>query len=121
MTDVYLLNVAVADLLFIVTLPLIIYNEKHDWSMGSVVCKAVRVVLAVMVAFIVYHLPYNVALLYHTVALFQQRECEVGKVILTTLTTTRSVAYFHWCLNPILYPFIGVKIRNHFRKILEDL
>lgn len=39
MTDVYLLNVAVADLLFIVALPLIIYNEQHDWSMGSVVCK----------------------------------------------------------------------------------
>ncbi|CAB1335022.1 unnamed protein product [Coregonus sp. 'balchen'] len=42
MTDVYLLNVAVADLLFILALPLIIYNEQHDWSMGSAVCKALR-------------------------------------------------------------------------------
>ncbi|XP_041702857.1 C-C chemokine receptor type 6-like [Coregonus clupeaformis] len=258
MTDVYLLNVAVADLLFIVALPLIIYNEQHYWSMGSVACKvlrgaysinlysgmlllacisgdryisivqarryfglhsrtliysrlictaiwalaialsvptviynerveetiwpeetitvcqaqfesnrtarlikvlvpslqvamgfflpllvmvlcyasivwtllraqsnqrqkAVRVVLAVVVVFIVCHLPYNVALLYHTVALFQQRECEVEKVILTTLTITRSLAYLHCCLNPILYAFIGVKFRSHFRKILEDL
>nr|XP_046165314.1 C-C chemokine receptor type 6-like [Oncorhynchus gorbuscha] len=258
MTDVYLLNVAVADLLFIVALPLIIYNEQHDWSMGSVACKAlrgaysinlysgmlllacisgdryisivqarrsfglrsknliysrlictaiwalaialsvptviynerveetillegtitvcqeqfqsnrtarlmkvlvpslqvamgfflpllamvlcyasilwtllraqstqrhkaVRVILAVVLVFIVCHLPYNVVLLYHTVALFQQRECEVEKIILTTLTITRSLAYLHCCLNPILYAFIGVKFRSHFRKILEDL
>ncbi|XP_029569700.1 C-C chemokine receptor type 6 [Salmo trutta] len=258
MTDVYLLNVAVADLLFIVALPLIIYNEQHDWSMGSVVCKAlrgaysinlysgmlllacisgdryisvvqarrsfglrsrtliysrlictaiwtlaialsiptviynerveennrlgktivvcqvqfesnktarlikvlvpslqvtmgfflpilvmvlcyasiiwtllrahstqrhkaVRVVLAVVVVFILCHLPYNMTLLYHTVALFQQRECEGEKVILTALTATKSVAYLHCCLNPILYAFIGVKFRNHFRKILADL
>ncbi|XP_029586383.1 C-C chemokine receptor type 6-like [Salmo trutta] len=258
MTDVYLLNVAVADLLFIMALPLIIYNEQHDWSMGSVACKAfrgaysinlysgmlllacisrdryisivqarrsfglrsqnliysrlictaiwalaialsvptviynerveetillegtitvcqaqfqsnrtarlmkvlvpslqvamgfflpllamvicyasilwtllraqstqrhkaVRVVLAVVVVFIVCHLPYNVVLLYHTVALFQQRECEVENILLTTLTITRSLAYLHCCLNPILYAFIGVKFRSRFRKILEDL
>ncbi|KAK6304259.1 hypothetical protein J4Q44_G00248450 [Coregonus suidteri] len=258
MTDMYLLNVAVADLLFIVALPLIIYNEQHDWSMGSAVCKALRgaysinlysgmlllacisgdryisivqarrsfglrsrtliysrlictaiwalavalsiptviynerveetnwlgetitvcqeqfksnesarlmkvlvpslqvamgfflpllvmvlcyasiiltllrahstqrhkamrVVIAVVVVFIMCHLPYNVALLYHTVALFKERECKKEKVILTTLTITRSVAYLHCCLNPILYAFIGVKFRNHFRKILEDL
>lgn len=83
--------------------------------------KAVRVVLAVVVVFIVCHLPYNMTLLYHTVALFQQRECEGEKVILTALTATKSVAYLHCCLNPILYAFIGVKFRNHFRKILADL
>ncbi|GLD69820.1 C-C chemokine receptor type 6-like protein [Lates japonicus] len=34
MTDVYLLNVAIADLLFVVALPLIVYNELTSWSMG---------------------------------------------------------------------------------------
>nr|UFP78246.1 C-C motif chemokine receptor 6 [Plecoglossus altivelis] len=39
MTDVYLLNVAFADLLFVLALPLIIYNERNAWSMGHIACK----------------------------------------------------------------------------------
>ncbi|KAL2099154.1 hypothetical protein ACEWY4_005634 [Coilia grayii] len=259
MTDVYLINVAVADLIFVVALPLIIYNEHYDWSMGTVACKllrgtysinlysstlllacisgdryvaivqarrsfgvrpyrlvysrlvcltiwslavilsvptviynqryeehfnetktvecnfkfhdndsdtakvmkvlvpsmqisvgfflpllvmgfcyssimatllraqnfgrhkAVRVVLAVVIVFVICHLPYNVALLYHTVNLFKQRLCRTEKIILVTVTVMRSVAYLHCCLNPFLYAFIGVKFRNHFQKILLDV
>ncbi|XP_012682168.2 C-C chemokine receptor type 6-like, partial [Clupea harengus] len=42
MTDVYLLNVAVADVLFVVVLPLIIYNEQNNWAMGVIACKVLR-------------------------------------------------------------------------------
>ena len=42
MTDVYLLHVAVADVLFAVVLPLIIYNEQNNWAMGVVACKVLR-------------------------------------------------------------------------------
>ncbi|XP_063078210.1 C-C chemokine receptor type 6-like [Engraulis encrasicolus] len=42
MTDVYLLNVAVADVFFVVVLPLIVFNEQHDWSMGHGACKFLR-------------------------------------------------------------------------------
>ncbi|XP_031437643.2 C-C chemokine receptor type 6-like [Clupea harengus] len=42
MTDVYLLHVAVADVLFAVVLPLIIYNEQNNWAMGVVACKILR-------------------------------------------------------------------------------
>lgn len=42
MTDVYLYNVAVADLIFVVALPFIIHNEQHNWLMGPVVCKMLR-------------------------------------------------------------------------------
>lgn len=42
MTDVYLLNVAIADLLFVLSLPLLVYNELSSWSMGSVACKLLR-------------------------------------------------------------------------------
>lgn len=83
--------------------------------------KAVRVVLAVFIVFVACHLPYNVALLLHTVGLFKLRDCEREKVTLVVITVTRCVAYLHCCLNPILYAFIGVKFRNHFQKILVDL
>ncbi|XP_014870594.1 C-C chemokine receptor type 6-like [Poecilia latipinna] len=39
MTDVYLLNVAIADLLFVLALPFIVYNELYSWPMGQVACK----------------------------------------------------------------------------------
>ncbi|XP_023663734.1 C-C chemokine receptor type 6 [Paramormyrops kingsleyae] len=83
--------------------------------------KAVRVVMAVVVVFIACHLPYNVTLLYHTLSLFHERECEVEKTVNKALMITETLAYFHCCLNPVLYAFVGVKFRNHFRKILSDL
>ncbi|XP_054861543.1 C-C chemokine receptor type 6 [Amphiprion ocellaris] len=83
--------------------------------------KAIRVVLAVVVVFIVCHLPYNVALLSHTLDLFKQRSCEAEKMKLGVLAISRSVAYLHCCLNPILYAFVGVKFRSHFRQIVVDL
>ncbi|XP_054470478.1 C-C chemokine receptor type 6 [Anoplopoma fimbria] len=259
MTDVYLYNVAVADLIFVVALPFIIYNEQHSWLMGSVACKilrsaysinlysgmlllacisgdryiaivqarksfgararsltysrlicsavwvfavaltlptllyterfeeksleaqttnvmcqmsfsktetaklmkvvvpslqiaigfllpllvmvfcyssivctllraqstqrqkAVRVILAVVVVFIMCHLPYNVTLLSHTLSLFKERSCEAEKIKLQVLAVSRSIAYFHCCLNPILYAFIGVRFRSHFKQIILDL
>nr|XP_020444274.1 C-C chemokine receptor type 6-like [Monopterus albus] len=259
MTDVYLFNVAVADLIFVVALPFIIYNEQHSWLMGAVACKmlrsaysinlyssmlllacisgdryiaivqarrsfgtrshaliysrliclavwmfaaaltlptliytehfeektlgsdagtvmcqlsfntyetarlmkvlvpslqmaigfllpllvmvlcyssilftlvraqssqrhkAIRVVLAVVVVFILCHLPYNVALLVHTLSLFKERSCKAEQVKLQVLAVSRSVAYLHCCLNPILYAFIGVKFRSHFQQIMADL
>ncbi|CAL8285823.1 unnamed protein product [Lota lota] len=82
--------------------------------------KAVRVVLAVVVVFVACHLPYNTALVSHTSTLFKQRGCEVEKTKLRILEVSRSVAYLHCCLNPVLYAFVGVKFRQHFRKILQD-
>ncbi|KAM7403966.1 hypothetical protein PAMA_004401 [Pampus argenteus] len=83
--------------------------------------KAIRVVLAVVVVFIVCHLPYNVALLNHTLSLFKERSCKEENIKLQLLAIFRSVAYLHCCLNPILYAFIGVKFRSHFRQIIMDL
>ncbi|KPP61543.1 hypothetical protein Z043_120344 [Scleropages formosus] len=83
--------------------------------------KAVRVVVAVVVVFIACHLPYNIALLYHIVDMFRPKDCKEQEWTEVALTITESLAYLHCCLNPVLYAFIGVKFRNHFLKILEDL
>ncbi len=40
MTDVYLLNVAIADILFVVALPLIIYSEQYEVVHGELVLQA---------------------------------------------------------------------------------
>lgn len=47
MTDVYLLNLAVADLLFLVTLPLWAAEALHGWTFGSGLCKVIAAVYKV--------------------------------------------------------------------------
>ncbi|KAM4529391.1 C-C chemokine receptor type 6a [Fundulus diaphanus] len=83
--------------------------------------KAVRVVLVVVLVFIVCHLPYNLVLLYETVSLFDQIECHNADSLQTAITVLQTVAYLHCCLNPVLYAFVGVKFRNHFRRMFRDL
>ncbi|CAN9502006.1 unnamed protein product [Ophioblennius macclurei] len=83
--------------------------------------KAIRVVLAVVAVFVVCHLPYNAALLLHTLSLFTLRGCEAERLKLRVLAICRSVAFLHCCLNPVLYAFVGVKFRSHFRQIVVDI
>ncbi|KAL7389211.1 hypothetical protein ABVT39_028372 [Epinephelus coioides] len=83
--------------------------------------KAVRVVFAVVAVFIVCHLPYNITLLYETAVMFELQTCEDSDILQMVKTVTQSIAYLHCCLNPVLYAFVGVKFRNHFRRIIQDL
>ncbi|XP_076021464.1 C-C chemokine receptor type 6a [Genypterus blacodes] len=83
--------------------------------------KAVRVVLAVVVVFIACHLPYNIILLYDTLNLFSEQSCVTVDTVQVAKTITQTIAYLHCCLNPVLYAFVGVKFRDHFRKIVQDL
>ncbi|KAM4713680.1 C-C chemokine receptor type 6-like [Anableps anableps] len=83
--------------------------------------KAVRVVLVVVLVFIVCHLPYNLALIYDTVHLFDHRDCDEVDSAQVALSVLETVAYLHCCLNPVLYAFISVKFRDDFRRIFRDL
>ncbi|XP_023203149.1 C-C chemokine receptor type 6-like [Xiphophorus maculatus] len=83
--------------------------------------KAVRVVMVVALVFIVCHLPYNLALLYKTVNLFKHSDCDEEDSLRTAMSVLQMVAYLHCCLNPLLYAFIGVNFRNHFRRIFQNL
>ncbi|KAA0708545.1 C-C chemokine receptor type 6 [Triplophysa tibetana] len=83
--------------------------------------KAVRVVLTVVLVFVACHTPYNLALLYRTATILDEQECSHEEAVELTIIITESLAYLHSCLNPLLYAFIGVNFRNHFRKIIEDI
>ncbi|XDV42617.1 hypothetical protein PO909_011246 [Leuciscus waleckii] len=109
-------------------LPLMVMIFCYSWTIATLLKaktfhkhKAVRVVLAVVSVFVLCHLPYNVALLVYISKLFTERSCKEEQLTLMTLTISRSIAYLHCCLNPILYAFIGVKFRSHFCQILQDL
>ncbi|XP_078086713.1 C-C chemokine receptor type 6a [Mustelus asterias] len=81
--------------------------------------KAFRVVMAVVVAFVICQVPYNVIVLHKT--LYKTPHCEDHKLMAILRTVTQSLAFFHCCLNPVLYAFIGVKFRFYFTKIIQDI
>ncbi|XP_039475048.1 C-C chemokine receptor type 6-like [Oreochromis aureus] len=83
--------------------------------------RAVWVMLVVVAVFIICHLPYNILLLYDMVTMFQERSCEEADMLQMALTVSQTIAYMHCCLNPMLYAFVGVNFRNHFRRIFRDL
>ncbi|XP_015237947.1 PREDICTED: C-C chemokine receptor type 6 [Cyprinodon variegatus] len=83
--------------------------------------KAVQVAVVVVLVFIVCHLPYNLALIYDTVSMFKQSSCDEVDSLLMAKAVLQIIAYLHCCLNPVLYAFIGVKFRNNFRNIFQDL
>ncbi|KAM4034449.1 C-C chemokine receptor type 6 [Anomaloglossus baeobatrachus] len=80
--------------------------------------KAINVVVTVVIVFLVCQLPYNVVLLKKVI---KTQSCQEGINDSYALFITMTLAYFHCCLNPVIYVFIGVQFRNYFLKIMEDL
>ncbi|TWW80513.1 C-X-C chemokine receptor type 2 [Takifugu flavidus] len=77
--------------------------------------KAIRVILAVVFAFIVCWLPYHVVLLIKLLissSLVQERLCETRYSLEAAYRVTKVLAFVHCAVNPVLYAFIGVKFRN---------
>ncbi|XP_012515453.1 PREDICTED: C-C chemokine receptor type 7 isoform X1 [Propithecus coquereli] len=85
--------------------------------------KAIKVIIAVVMVFIVFQLPYNGVVLVRTVASFNitSSNCEVSKQLDIAYDVTYSLACVRCCVNPFLYAFIGVKFRNDLFKLFKDL
>ncbi|XP_077020569.1 C-C chemokine receptor type 7 [Tamandua tetradactyla] len=85
--------------------------------------KAIKVIIAVVVVFIVFQLPYNGVVLAQTVANFNitHSSCELSKRLDIAYDVTYSLACVRCCVNPFLYAFIGVKFRSDLFKLFKDL
>uniref|UniRef100_H3AQE3 G-protein coupled receptors family 1 profile domain-containing protein n=2 Tax=Latimeria chalumnae TaxID=7897 RepID=H3AQE3_LATCH len=82
--------------------------------------KAVKVILIIIAVFFLCWAPYNVIVFFDCleelgVPLFQ--ECEEKRALQYSYYIIRNITYFHCCLNPILYAFVGTE----FRKSLTHL
>ncbi|OXB59007.1 hypothetical protein ASZ78_007635 [Callipepla squamata] len=49
------------------------------------------------------------------------KNCLLEDQLDTAIMVTEAIGFTHCCLNPILYAFIGVKFRNDFFRILQEL
>ncbi|KAF4075887.1 hypothetical protein AMELA_G00224060 [Ameiurus melas] len=88
--------------------------EKH---------KALRVIFAVVAAFVLSQLPYNGHLVVEATQAYNMTmtECDVVKTFDVAGQVVKSLAYTHCCLNPILYAFIGVRFRKDLLHLCQCL
>ncbi|NXA78082.1 CCR7 protein, partial [Thryothorus ludovicianus] len=82
--------------------------------------KAIKVIIAVVIVFVIFQLPYNSVMLAKTISAFNQT-CEESKKLDVADDVTYTLACFRCCLNPFLYAFIGVKFRTDLFKLLKML
>ncbi|XP_040842434.1 C-X-C chemokine receptor type 1-like [Ochotona curzoniae] len=82
--------------------------------------RAMRVIFAVVLIFLLCWLPYNLVLLADTLMRTRMIEetCARRNDIDRALEATEILGFLHSCLNPIIYAFIGQNFRNGFLKIL---
>ncbi|XP_030641495.1 C-X-C chemokine receptor type 3-like, partial [Chanos chanos] len=95
-------------------------------SQGLQKQRAVRVILAVVLAFFICWTPYNITLMVDTFhsngsSPNRQGSCDGTEALDVSLAFTYTLGLLHCCLNPILYAFVGVKFRRHLVDILRSL
>ncbi|XP_010015120.1 PREDICTED: atypical chemokine receptor 4 [Nestor notabilis] len=80
------------------------------------------VLLAVVTAFIITQLPYNIVKFWRAIDIIYMliTDCETSKTIDVALQVTKSIALFHTCLNPLLYVFLGASFKMHVMKIAKN-
>lgn len=81
--------------------------------------KAIKVIIAIVIVFVVFQLPYNSVMLIKTFG--NNTDCHISKTIDVADDVTYTFACFRCVLNPFLYVIIGVKFRNDLCKFFKDL
>ncbi|XP_045699644.1 C-C chemokine receptor type 6 [Phyllostomus hastatus] len=84
--------------------------------------RAIRVVLAVVLVFLVCQVPHNLVLLVTAANLGSMgRSCRGEKLLGYARQGTEALAFLRCCLNPVLYAFVGQKFRGYFLRIMKGL
>ncbi|XP_072324634.1 C-X-C chemokine receptor type 2-like [Scyliorhinus torazame] len=83
--------------------------------------KAMKVIIAVVLAFLICWLPHNITVFIDTLmrAKLIGETCDRRHHIDRALLGTQTLGFLHSCINPILYAFIGVKFRSNLLKLLS--
>ncbi|XP_048471729.1 C-C chemokine receptor type 3-like [Rhincodon typus] len=78
--------------------------------------RTLRVIFTIVVVFFLCWAPYNVVIFLRSleeIQLLQFESCDLEMQLDYAHTISYTVAYFHCCLNPIFYAFVGEKFRRH--------
>ncbi|XP_036739234.2 C-C chemokine receptor type 9 [Manis pentadactyla] len=85
--------------------------------------KALKVTTTVLTVFVLSQFPYNCVLLVQTTDAYSPfiSSCAISTNIDICLQVTQTIAFFHSCLNPVLYVFVGERFRRDLVKTLKNL
>ncbi|CAB1335744.1 unnamed protein product [Coregonus sp. 'balchen'] len=96
--------------------------------------RTARLVLGLVLVFFVGWAPYNVVIFLRTLVYKGQDgggagsaesstplgvECGASNMLEYSFYVTRLLAFSYCCLNPLFYVFVGVKFRNHLKRMLK--
>ncbi|XP_069490521.1 C-C chemokine receptor type 10 [Ambystoma mexicanum] len=84
--------------------------------------KALKVIIALVVVFLVFQLPYSVVMFLETTDFLWSRQmsCTESKQRDYAIIITSSLAFTRCCLNPVLYAFVGVKFRREVLLMMKS-
>lgn len=103
-------------------LPLAVMAVCYSWTVATLFhtrshrkYKVMRVILAVVLAFVACWLPRNISVLIDTLTRggsLPEGSCETRYRVEMMLEVTKVLAFMHCAVNPVLYAFIGEKFRS---------
>ncbi|XP_076985677.1 C-C chemokine receptor type 9 [Tamandua tetradactyla] len=85
--------------------------------------KALKVTITVLTVFVLSQFPYNCILLVQAIDTYTTliSTCDISTTIDICFQVTQTIAFFHSCLNPVLYVFVGERFRRDLVKTLRNL
>lgn len=83
--------------------------------------RAMNVIIAVVIAFLLCWTPYHVVMMVDTAlrAELFPFDCALRRSVTMALDITNSLALVHSCINPVLYAFVGEKFRRNIKQLLQ--
>lgn len=99
----------------------IIISRLSRGTKGQVLKKkALKTTVILIICFFGCWLPYCAGIFVDTLMMLNvvSSPCELQQAVETWISVTEALAYFHCCLNPILYAFLGVKFNKTARSTL---
>nr|XP_046238103.1 C-X-C chemokine receptor type 2-like [Scatophagus argus]XP_046238105.1 C-X-C chemokine receptor type 2-like [Scatophagus argus] len=83
--------------------------------------RAMKVIIAVVAAFLLCWTPYHIAMMADTIlrADLITFDCSVRRSVTLALIVTSNLALLHSCINPVLYAFVGEKFRRNMTLLLQ--
>ncbi|KAJ8405979.1 hypothetical protein AAFF_G00308670 [Aldrovandia affinis] len=103
--------------LIILTCYCIIINRLSQGSKGQLKRKALKTTVILILCFFSCWLPYCIGISVDTLMMLNviPENCALEQSMDKWILITEALAYFHCCLNPILYAFLGVKFKKSAR------
>ncbi|GAA6090229.1 C-C chemokine receptor type 4 [Tachysurus ichikawai] len=75
--------------------------------------RAIKLIFAIVIVFVIFWVPYNVAVLLKSLQDLEIGDsCKSVQHLNTALSVTETIALAHCCINPVIYAFVGEKFRK---------